>query len=360
MECNLLRFRAIRVVSQENEQALREAHEFGKQVIEGASAGIVVYDREGRFVDWNPFMEQVCGYRRDEVIGRHAMEVFPFLREQQFEESFSRALAGEVFEGSDTPFDVPEKGKQGWKLERFAPLRNAKKEIVGVIVAVRDITERRRLEAELLEISDAEQRRIGHDLHDGLGQQLTGLEMQTFLLQDDLATSELELKRGQLQERVRQISQALRDCVTVTRSLSRGLAPVNLKAEGLMNALEQLAHQTQVPRKLQCRFVCPAPVMLDDSLTAGHLYRIAQEAVNNALKHAQARRIQIKLAQLKGTMCLQIKDNGRGLPQIQTTKTGMGLEVMRHRAHVIGASLKITTQPGKGVSVNCTLPLEKS
>lgn len=343
----------------QSEQALREAHEFGKQVIEGASAGIVVYDREGRFVDWNPFMEQISGYRKDEVIGRKTMEVFPFLREQEFEESFKRALGGEVFEGADTPFEVPEKGKHGWKLERFAPLRNAKKEIIGVIVAVRDITERRRLEAELLEISDAEQRRIGHDLHDGLGQQLTGLEMQTFILQDDLANADLEHKRRQLQERVRQISQSLRDCVTVTRSLARGLAPVNLKAEGLMNALEQLAHQTNVPGKLQCRFVCPTPVMLDNALTAGHLYRIAQEAVNNALKHAQARRIQIKLTRLKGTLCLQIKDNGRGLPQTQKTKTGMGLEVMSHRAHVIGASLKITTQPGLGVSVNCTLPLEK-
>ncbi len=108
------------------EEALREANEFGKQVINGAQAGIIVYGREGRIAVWNPFMEQVTGYRSEEVLGRPAIEVFPFLHEKHFEKMFARALAGEVFDAADIPFDLPEKGKRGWTAARFAPLRDAR------------------------------------------------------------------------------------------------------------------------------------------------------------------------------------------------------------------------------------------
>jgi signal transduction histidine kinase len=103
--------------------------------------------------------------------------------------------------------------------------------------------------------------------------------------------------------------------------------------------------------------VCPRPVALDDFQTAKQLFRIAQEAVNNALKHARTRHIRIHLAHAKGMLCLQIKDVGRGLPEHTKPASGMGLEVMRHRAHAIGATLEITSKPGKGVSVICTLPI---
>jgi PAS domain S-box-containing protein len=132
---------------------MHEANEFGKQVVAGAQAGIIVYDREGKCVVWNPFMEQITGYNSREVTDRRALDVFPFLREQQFERMFKRALDGETFEAADMWFDLPGKRRRCWTASRFAPWRDATGDIVGVIVAVRDITERRRLEAELLEIS---------------------------------------------------------------------------------------------------------------------------------------------------------------------------------------------------------------
>jgi PAS domain S-box-containing protein len=339
------------------EESLREEHEFSKQVIDGAEAGIIVYDREGRVVVWNRFMEQLSGYRADEVLGRKTVDIFPFLREQDFEGLFRRALAGGIFESPDMPFEVPEKGRRGWKVERFAPLRDARRRIVGVIVAVRDITERRRLESELLKISDREQRRIGEDLHDGLGQQLTALEMKCFLLLEELEAENPASGREGMARQARQMGRALRDCITVTRSLSHGLAPLNLKADGLMEALNQLARLGSAPRRIECRFVCRVPVMLDDSETAGHLFRIAQEAVNNALKHARARRIHIQLDNEKGVLRLQVRDDGRGFPAGRKPRSGMGLEVMQHRAHVIGASLEIGSRTGNGVSVTCTLPV---
>ncbi|MFA6545375.1 MAG: PAS domain S-box protein [Limisphaerales bacterium] len=339
------------------EESLIEANQFSKQVIDGAQAGIVVYDREGRFVVWNPFMEQISGYRAEEVLGRRTLELFPFLREQHIEEMFARALAGEIFEGPDTPYKVPERGREGWKVERFAPMRDAHGEIVGVIVAVRDITERRRLESELVEISDRERQRIGHDLHDGLGQRLTGLEMKCFLLLEDLAADDLAAEREKLREQARQMGEALRECVTATRTLAHGLSPMNVKADGLMEALGQLAHSTHLPGKVECRLICRTPVVFEGAQTVIHLYRIAQEAVNNALKHSRPRHIHIRLAHKEGMLLLQIKNDGRGLPGNWKSRSGIGLEIMRHRAHVIGASLEIDSKPGHGVSVVCTLPM---
>lgn len=344
----------------EAEEALRETNEFSKQVINGAQAGIIVCDQEGRFVVWNPFMEQISGHSSAVIVGRQVEEALPSLHEQHFEKLFRQALTGEVFEAADIPFEHSKTGKRCWTTARFAPLRDARQLIIGVIVAVRDITERRRLEAELLEISDREQQRIGHDLHDGLGQQLTGLEMKNFLLMEDLAEADLTANREKLLEQARQISTRLRDCVTLTRALARGLAPVNVKAGGLIGALEGLAYNTRVPDKLECRFTCRASLTLDNSQIEGHLYRIAQEAVNNALKHARPKRIQLTLTHEQGQLRLQIKDDGRGLPARKKASAGMGLEIMRHRAHVIGATLEIESKTGHGVQVTCTLPLTES
>ena len=342
------------------EEALREAHEFSKQVVDSAAAGIIVCDRAGRFVVWNPFMEQLTGHRASELLGRRADEVLPVLGGAHFRKMFHDALAGAVFEAADISFDFPETGKRGWLAARFAPWRDARRDIVGVIVTVREITERRQLESELLEITDREQRRIGHDLHDGLGQQLTALEMKCFLLQEDLAAADLAPRRETLQEQTRQISRALRECVTVTRSLAHGLAPAAIQSDGLSGALERLARDAHVPGQLECRLVSDGPVTITDPQTAKHLYRIAQEAVNNALKHARMRHLEIQLTRAPDGLRLQIKDDGRGLPKRQKARSGMGLEVMRHRAHVIGAALEIDSQPGRGVTVTCTLPLKES
>ena len=249
-------------------------------------------------------------------------------------------------------------GAYRWLLDHGVPLFLPGEEFRGYIGSCIDITERRRLESELLEITDREQRRIGYDLHDGLGQRLTALEMKSFLLLEDLAGNDLHASRERLQRQARQLSEALRECITVTRSLARGLAPVDLKADGLMGALKQLSHWANVSDTIECRFVCPVPVTLDNSQIARHLYRIAQEAVNNALKHARPRHIQINLSRAQGTLRLQIKDDGCGLPR-RGKKLGMGLEIMRHRAHVIGASLEIDSKPNRGVTVACTLPFEK-
>jgi signal transduction histidine kinase len=201
----------------------------------------------------------------------------------------------------------------------------------------------------VLKISEREQRRIGDDLHDGLGQHLTAIELMCASLHNDLPQD-----RSDLKEQVVQMSAFLREAIRQTRTLAHGLMGFRLTSHGLATALTQLAESISMLGRVQCRFDCPTPVSFSDATVVGHLYRIAQEAVHNAIKHAQARQVTILLAVQGDTLCLQISDNGKGLPQPLPRNPGMGLQVMRHRATVIGAHLNLESIPGQGVCVRCT------
>src|SRR5688572_11448721 len=151
--------------------------------------------------------------------------------------------------------------------------------------------ERKRLEREIMEISEREQRRFGHDLHDGLGQRLTGLEMLSHALAEDL-----KAHAPALYPQANRLNRELRETVTQARLISHSLAPVPLEGDGLMRGLSELAASTSRIPGVKCRFRCDPPVCIQDVTTATHLYRIAQEAVNNALKHGRAKTIDITLA----------------------------------------------------------------
>jgi signal transduction histidine kinase len=206
-----------------------------------------------------------------------------------------------------------------------------------------------RLQKEILEISDREQRRIGHDLHDGLGQQLTALELMSQALIGKLKTAAPKLVK-QAQE----ISRQIRDTVTQTRLLSHNLSPVPLEAEGLMIALAELAAGTSASSGIKCEFICPQPILLPDADTATHVYRIAQEAINNAVKHSKARKINLMLTGLEGSWTMSVQDNGRGFAPSQEHDSGMGLRIMKYRSQLIGASLNVESAPHKGVSITCS------
>jgi signal transduction histidine kinase len=211
--------------------------------------------------------------------------------------------------------------------------------------------EHRRLEREIIDISERERHSIGADLHDNLGQQLTALELICTLAKDDAAA------HPELAERLNMMSRMLREAVAQTRFLARGLVPVGAEPDALLLGLAELAERTAALGKLRCTFECPRPVALADPFTAGHLYRIAQEAVNNAVKHARARHIVIRVEETAGRLDLTVKDDGNGLPAARPGRAGgIGLSVMRHRANVIGAQLAIDSRRGEGVAVRCSLP----
>jgi len=213
-----------------------------------------------------------------------------------------------------------------------------------------EMATRERLEKELLSISEREQRRIGHDLHDSLCQHLTGTALAGHVLGEKLAA------RGMPEiADANRVVALVEEGISLARSLARGLAPVELEAEGLMAAFRELAKSTSERLRIQCRFEAPEPVLIEDADTATHLFRIAQEAISNAIRHGRAHNVRISLSREAGRVILRVKDDGCGLPDILPPNRGMGLHIMQHRAAMIGARCSIRRESG-GTLVACVLP----
>jgi len=204
-----------------------------------------------------------------------------------------------------------------------------------------------RLERQILEISDREQARIGQDIHDGLCQQLIGMAFNANSLEQTLS-----LQQRAEAVTARRISVLLDEAITEARRVCRGLYPVRLKTEGLIPALEELAHTVTERFGLRCECQLGTRRLLCDITTATHLYRIAQEAVNNAVKHSGARHIHLRLDASDGALELEIQDDGTGFRMGPSRAGGMGLHIMDYRARTIGASLEIL-DTGAGTKVSC-------
>lgn len=206
--------------------------------------------------------------------------------------------------------------------------------------------EHARLEQEVLAVGERERHSIGADLHDGLGQQLTAIELMIAGLKAD-AAGNAAMTKG-----LEAVGKMMRDAIAQTRFLSRGLVPLGDGPDALQIGLAELAARMNGLRTVRCGFECPEPVAVGQPYIAGHLYRIAQEAVNNATKHAGATQITIRLERTARGLELKISDNGKGLGD---KATGLGLGVMQHRAKLIGGELQIASQ--RGVHVTCRVPL---
>ncbi len=213
-----------------------------------------------------------------------------------------------------------------------------------------DITERKRLEREIIEASDSEMRRIGHDLHDGVGQQLTALALSCASMQH-----ELQAHAPQCVDSLKKIGSELHEVIRQIRMLSHGLAPVSFEENGLTEALGRLADNTSSVTKVKCEFEEPANGVSCGPEAAEQLYRIGQEAVTNALKHSEASEIRIALEANRNRTELRVSDNGKGFLLPMTNGHGLGLHAMKYRADVIGAELRIESQTGKGTHITCTL-----
>lgn len=227
------------------------------------------------------------------------------------------------------------------------------------------LQERRRLEAELIRASEAQQRRIGQDLHDGLGQQLTSIALLSGALQQSLVLAQAgeasaEGERSQnaaAATKALRITQLANEAVHMLRTVARGLSPVALEHGGLHAGLEQLALHTQQSRAVTCVYQGSDEVQITDTVLAINLYRIAQEAVHNALKHSQATEVHIDLARVAQGVALTVRDNGTGFrPELMNDHEGLGLHSMAHRAVLLGGGLQVISAPGQGTRIVVTYP----
>jgi len=212
-----------------------------------------------------------------------------------------------------------------------------------------EMQERARLEEEILSISEREQQRIGHDLHDSLCQHLTGVALAGEVLSEQLTAKSLPEAKA-----MNNIVEMVEGAIDLTRTVARGLHPFDLKGEGFTDALRELAVTITEGFKTPCTFKCDQPVEILEPGVATHLYRIAQEAITNAVKHSGAKEIVVRLDPGPDGLALMISDDGIGIaPKLPG---GMGLRTMAYRASVIGATLNVERRLSHGTSVICKLP----
>ena len=211
----------------------------------------------------------------------------------------------------------------------------------------------RELERDIVAASEREQQRIGIDLHDGLCQYLAGLTCMTGSLRDDLS------ERYQPEaETAAELHELLKDAIVQARNIARGIAPVHMDEAGLASALEELADTTSSLHEIECTFEPEGEVLIAHREMALHLYRIAQEAASNAVRHGHAIVVSIRLAIDEGQVILSIHDNGIGIPaSADLPNQGMGLRSMRYRAGILNGSIEISTEPEGGACVCCRVPL---
>jgi signal transduction histidine kinase len=209
----------------------------------------------------------------------------------------------------------------------------------------------RQLETEIREVSQREHERIGHDLHDGLGQELTGVSLLLKSLEDAI-----ERDAPQLRARVHSVRDMVEQSIATARALAQGLSPVHLDRDGFAGALEQLAVNSESLYGIPVRFSSQCSAQLPaDFERAQDLYRIAQEAMRNAARHSGASEIRVNLAVDDERLVMTVEDDGHGMHQAGSVSSGMGLKIMRYRASIVGASLEIGAREGGGTVVRCSL-----
>ena len=339
-----------------SEAALRKQTAVLQSILNSMGDGVIVADAHGRLLLSNPEAERLlCLAAGEGAFDEALRRLQPADEEQPIAADKTllwQAVRGQcTLDGAEFRFVQPAGASGPWLRTTARPLVDEHGAIQGGVIVFSDVTARRMLEKQIAEISEREQRRIGQDLHDGLCQHLVSTAF---------ACTSLNLKMNELARpeagEVYEIGELVKQAISQARTLARGLHPVQLEADGLASALEELARSVGGFNSVSCHFQCETPVAILDFGTASNLYRIAQEAVHNALKHGQARNIVLSLDQHPGRAELQVKDDGVGLPHEVPTGNGMGLHIMNYRARMIGAELKIRRLGESGTIVSCSWP----
>jgi PAS domain S-box-containing protein len=327
----------------QREAALKERYE---DLLENANDVVFTHDLSGTITSINKTGERLLQRSRESLLSR---KIIDLMAEDQ--RAPARRWLDQVVQGADVPtseWDFVNNAGQRVKLEISLRLIEQDGRIVEVEGIARDITERRRLEREILEISTREQRRIGRDLHDGVCQQLAAI---TYLV--DILGDRLQEKQGAEAAEAERIGNLINEANAQARSVARGLFPVRLEEHGLVLALEELVASASSRYQITCRFDCEAAPANVDSEVELHLYYIVQEALLNAVNHGKATTVMVTLAADEDRLKLTVQDNGAGFLISDKSRSGMGIRIMRYRAKVIGASLDLQSQVNHGTQITC-------
>ncbi|MBA2242228.1 MAG: PAS domain-containing sensor histidine kinase, partial [Chthoniobacterales bacterium] len=371
-------------------EELRRSDERFRLLVEGArDYAMFLLDRGNIITFWSSGAERVFGWTQEEAVGQSGEMIFT--AEDRASGAVEREIKTALDEGraAERRFHLRKDGSRFWADGVLMRLDDQRDRLRGYAKVARDATDQRRiedelrhardemeqrvlertrdllttnaelertmaqrqqLEKELLEISEREKRRIGEDLHDMVCQELTAtalfLRSNAKKLAHDPAAAETLEESAQIVNRN----------VGLARDLARGLQPADLKGAGLKQALRSLAEQACESTEIKCHFKAHAGVRVTDDIVALHLYRVAQEAVNNAVKHSGAKNILITLDRNKEHVCMSVQDDGKGFFPSRRSK-GLGVHIMRYRANALGGQLKIERRRHGGMDITCVIPV---
>jgi PAS domain S-box-containing protein len=332
------------------EDALRTSEERFRSLFRSTPIGVAVGDLQGTLLDANPALHDLLGYAPGALRGKTIRELT-----HPADRKLSATLYAELLAGRRPVFQVEkrylrEDGAVVWAQTTVTAVRDEEGQPVYTVGSVADVTERRQLEQAAVEAAEAERRRLSYELHDDLAQRLAGASVLSHTLAEQLGAEAHEGARTAVR-----VGDLVRDAMAHARALSRALAPVDLLAEGLAEALGRLCMSTEAAYGVRCHVEAVGSVA--DPAVATHLFRVAQEAVSNAARHAGAQAVTVSLGVVGDRLRLAIRDDGRGMPAGALGDGGtLGLRTMRARAAALGGTLTVESAPGRGTTVTCTVP----
>ncbi len=371
-------------------EELRVSDERFHLLVEGApDHAMVLLDQDDTITFWSAGAEKVFGWTSEEAVGRRGALIFTPEDRAAGRVETEMTIAMNEGVAPDRRWHLRKNGKRVWidgvmrrldhpdgtlrgfaKIARDATdlhvaeenLLRARDEMEQRVVErtqelvaankelTRTIAQRQELERELLEISEREKRRIGEDLHDIVCQELTA----TALFLKSTAKN-VEEESPTAAQTLGEAAQIVNRNVGLARDLARGLQPADLKGSGLKEALRDLCAQAAETSEVKCHFKAAKGVRVTDDTVALHLYRVAQEAVTNAVKHSGAKNLLIVLDKNSENVCVTVQDDGKGFSPRRRSK-GLGLHIMRYRANVLGGELKISKRKRGGMEITCVIP----
>lgn len=385
----------VRRVQRASEKKLLDEQVFRSAIETSIPSGITVVDLAGRQSYVNPAFCRMVGWTEAELIGRKApFDYWPPDEHERITAALGDIIAGRNPEGGLELRLCRKNGERFDTLLLMMALRDSFDNITGWLSSVTDITqrkqaedelrrsheelelrvrqrtadlsaanaelqtalaERHRLEQELLEITDNERRRIGLNLHDDLGQKLTGIALMSKGLQLQLSRQGLETA-----SEAAKIYALIQETMSQTRRISHDLVTLDSQQKDVVSAMEGLVTHVTQTFNISCRFRCDAEAPRLDASSVNQLYKIAQEAVTNAIRHGKAQRVEIDISSVGGKMLLSIRNDGAPFPSVVKANPGLGLRIMSYRAHLIGASFEVSAGETGGAVVTCSLPASRA
>lgn len=328
------------------EEALRATSDELRALLQASPAPIIALDPNGCVTLWTPAAERLLGWTAKEAL-QQPLGIFQGADKENMDEQLLAVREGQTLADAE----LRARRKDGSEVDvslSAARLCDARGEFAGILCVLVDISEHKRVEARILDAMEAERCRLGQDLHDSLGQQLTGIQLTVGAIERRLAEQlrpEAALAGS--------VATMLGDAMQEMRALAHGLCPMLQERGDLPRALDSFTEAIASGRGVHCSCHCDPGLALDDRSSID-VYRITQEAVNNALRHGKAKTIAVALAHSDGRVTLTIQDDGAGIPAGRRRRAGLGIHTMEYRARRMGGELSVQRGQHGGTLVTCS------